>query len=125
LVRFDRRVSPRPYPERSRKERAMNSSIPLEYALTLAAALFALGLLGGLVRRNFIFILLSIEIMLNAAGLAFIVAGARWGQPDGQIMFVFILTTAAAEVAVGLALVLQLSHLFKTLDVDAASGMRG
>jgi NADH-quinone oxidoreductase subunit K len=103
----------------------MNNSIPLEYALTLAAALFALGLIGVLVRRNFIFVLLSLEIMLNAAGLAFVVAGARWGQPDGQIMFVFILTTAAAEVAVGLALVLELSHLFNTLDVDAACGMRG
>ena len=103
----------------------MNSSIPLEYALTLAAVLFALGLVGVLVRRNLIFILLSIEIMLNAAGLAFIVAGARWAQADGQVMFIFILTTAAAEVAVGLALVLQLSHGFKTLDVDAASRMRG
>ncbi|HEY7165393.1 MAG TPA: NADH-quinone oxidoreductase subunit NuoK [Candidatus Binatia bacterium] len=103
----------------------MNDSIPLEYALALAAALFALGLIGVLVRRNLIFILLSIEVMLNAAGLAFIVAGARWAQPDGQVMFIFILTTAAAEVAVGLALVLQLAHGFKTLDVDAASEMRG
>ena len=65
--------------------------------------------------------LLSLEVMLNAAGLAFVVAGYRWGQPDGQIMFLFILTMAAAEVSVGLALVLQLHRLFKTLDVDAAS----
>ena len=76
-------------------------------------------------RRNLIFILFSIEIMLNAAGLAFVVAGARWAQPDGQVMFIFILTTAAAEVAVGLALVMQLAHGFKTLDIDAASNMRG
>jgi len=72
----------------------------------LAGVLFALGLIGLLVRRNIIFILLSIEIMLNAAGLAFIVAGARWAQPDGQVMFMFILAMAAAEVSVGLALVL-------------------
>jgi len=93
--------------------------------MLLAAVLFALGLIGVLVRRNIIFILMSIEIMLNAAGLAFIVAEARWGQPDGQVMFIFILTTAAAEVAVGLALVLLLYCQHKTLDVDAASKMRG
>ena len=72
-----------------------------------------------LVRRNIIFMLMSIEIMLNAAGLAFVVAGARWEQPDGQVMFLFILAMAAAEVSVGLALVLQLYRRFKTLDVDA------
>jgi len=101
------------------------ASVPMDYGLLLAAVLFALGTLGVLVRRNILFILLSIEIMLNAAGLAFVVAGARWEQPDGQIMFIFILTMAAAEVAVGLALALQLYRRFGTLDVDAASEMRG
>ena len=101
------------------------TAIPFEHGLILAAILFALGLTGLLVRRNIIFILLSIEIMLNAAGLAFVVAGSRWGQADGQVMFIFILTMAAAEVSVGLALVLQLHQRFKTLDVDAASTMRG
>ena len=71
-------------------------------------------------RRNLIFILMSIEIMLNGAGLAFVVAGSRWGQPDGQIMFIFILALAAAEVSVGLALILQLYHHLTTLDADAA-----
>jgi NADH-quinone oxidoreductase subunit K len=99
--------------------------IPIEHGLILAAVLFALGLAGVLVRRNIIFILMSIEIMLNAAGLAFIVAGSRWMQADGQVMFIFILTMAAAEVSIGLALVLQLYHRFKTLDVDAAHRMRG
>jgi NADH-quinone oxidoreductase subunit K len=93
--------------------------------LLLAAILFALGLIGLLVRRNLIFILMSIEVMLNAAGLAFVVAGSRWAQPDGQVMFIFILATAAAEVSVGLALLLQLYHRHKTLDADAASLMRG
>ena len=65
------------------------------------------------------------EIMLNAAGLAFIVAGSRWGQPDGQVMFIFILTMAAAEVSVGLALILQIYHHLKTVDGDAANKMKG
>ena len=63
--------------------------------------------------------------MLNAAGLAFVVAGSRWHQVDGQVMFLFILTVAAAEVAVGLALVLQFYNRFNSLDVDILSGMRG
>jgi NADH-quinone oxidoreductase subunit K len=68
---------------------------------------------------------MSLEVMLNAAGLAFIVAGSRWHQADGQVMFLFILTMAAAEVAVGLALVMQVYHRFKSLDVDELSEMRG
>ena len=103
----------------------MTATIPMEHGLVLAGILFGLGTLGLIVRRNIIFILLSIEIMLNAAGLAFVVAGSRWGQPDGQVMFIFVLTMAAAEVSVGLALVLQLYHHFKTLDADEASEMRG
>jgi NADH-quinone oxidoreductase subunit K len=101
------------------------ASIPMEQGLLLAGVLFGLGLIGLLVRRNVIFMLMSIEIMLNAAGLAFIVAGSRWGQADGQVMFMFILAMAAAEVAVGLALILQMSQRLKTLDVDMASQMRG
>jgi NADH-quinone oxidoreductase subunit K len=99
--------------------------VTIEHGLILAGILFALGVAGVLVRRNIIFMLLSIEIMLNAAGVAFIAAGARWAQADGQVMFIFIVTTAAAEVAVGLALVIQIYHRLKTLDVDAASTMRG
>jgi NADH-quinone oxidoreductase subunit K len=91
----------------------------------LASILFALGTAGVLVRRNIIFVLMSIEVMLNAAGLAFIAAGARWSQPDGQILFLFILAMAAAEVSVGLALVLRFYHQYKLLDADAASRMRG
>ena len=101
------------------------ASIPLTHGLVLAALLFGLGLVGLLVRRNVLFMLMSIEIMLNAAGLAFVVAGARWAQPDGQVMFVFILAMAAAEVAVGLALVLRLQSLHGTVDTDAAREMRG
>jgi len=101
------------------------ATVPMEHGLILAALIFALGFVGVLVRRNIVFMLMSIEIMLNAVGIAFVVAGARWAQPDGQIMFIFILTMAAAEVSVGLALVIQLYHNLKTLDADAANSMKG
>lgn len=91
----------------------------------LAATLFALGLVGLLVRRDIVFMLMSLEVMLNAAGLAFVAAGGRWRQADGQVMFLFVLSVAAAEVAVGLALVLRLYKRTLTLDADAASQLRG
>jgi len=100
-------------------------AVPISHGLLLAGVLFSIGLVGVLVRRNILFILISIEIMLNASGLAFVSAGARWGQADGQIMFIFILTMAAAEVAVGLALLLQLYRRFKTLDADLTCELRG
>jgi len=99
--------------------------VALESGLIVAGVLFTLGLTGVLVRRNIIFMLMSVEIMLNAAGLAFIVAGSHWGQPDGQVMFLFILSMAAAEVAVGLALIVQIYHRHKTLDADVNSTMKG
>lgn len=101
------------------------AEIPLSHALALAVALLAIGLAGVLVRRNLLFMLMSIEIMLNAAGLAFIVAGARWGQSDGQVMFILVLSLASAEVCVGLGLIVALHRRFATLDADAASEMRG
>ncbi|EIC29296.1 NADH-quinone oxidoreductase subunit NuoK [Methylomicrobium album] len=101
------------------------NTIPLEFGLMLSAVLFVLGLIGVLARRNLIMMLMSLEVMLNAAGLAFIVAGSRWGQADGQIMFLLVLTLAAAEVGIGLGLALQIFHRFKTLDADAVSEMRG
>lgn len=101
------------------------ATIPLHQALVLAVILFVLGMVGVLVRRNLVFILMSIEIMLNAAGLVFIIAGARWGQADGQLMFIFILTLAAAEVSVGLALIIQIHRRLTTLDADAADLLQG
>ena len=71
------------------------ASVSMHQGLLLAGILFALGLVGLLARRNLIFMLMSLEIMLNAAGLAFVVAGARWGQADGQVVFLFILTMAS------------------------------
>ncbi len=100
-------------------------NVPLLHVLVLASILFVLGLAGVLARRNLVFVLMSIEIMFNAAGLAFIAAAHRWGQPDGQVMFIFILATAAAEVSVGLGLMLLYFHRFKTLDSDRADQMKG
>jgi NADH-quinone oxidoreductase subunit K len=99
--------------------------IPVEHGLILAGILFVLGLVGVLVRRNILFMLMSIEIMLNSAGLAFITAGSKWQQADGQVMFIFVLTMAAAEVSIGLVLLLQLFRHFKSLDTDLADKMRG
>jgi NADH-quinone oxidoreductase subunit K len=90
----------------------------------LALALFLLGLLGLLARRSLVFVLMSVEIMLNAAGLLFIAAGMRWGTPDGQIMFIAVLNLAGAELAVGLVLLLRLRGRLTTLDGDAATLLR-
>lgn len=99
--------------------------IVVQHGLILAGILFALGLVGVLVRRNLIFILMSVEVMINASGLAFVLAGSRWGQPDGQVMFLMILAMAAAEVSVGLALIISIQSQTKTLDGDRVSRMRG
>ena len=99
--------------------------IPFDHVLVLATLLFTAGLVGLMVRRNIIFVLLSLEVMLNAAGLAFVAAGARWGQADGQIVFLLILAVAAAEVSVGLGLLLQIHKRFRSLDMDSANRLRG
>ena len=100
-------------------------NIPLQAVLLLAVLLFLIGLIGLLSRRNILFMLLSLEIMLNASGLAFIASGARWSKVDGQVMFIFILAVAAAEVAVGLALVLLMFRKYRTLDINILKRMRG
>ena len=97
--------------------------IPLNHVLILAALLFATGLAGLMIRRNIIFILMALEVMLNASALAFVAAGAAWQQADGQVIFMLILAVAAAEVSVGLGLVLQIQRRFKTLDMDKARRM--
>ena len=101
------------------------NSIPIEHGLVLSAILFAIGLIGVLTRRNIVFVLMSLEIMLNASGLAFIVAASRWSHAEGQVMFLMILTLAAAEVAVGLGLIIQMFRQFKTIDINVLSDMKG
>ena len=99
--------------------------IPMEHGLAVAGVLFCLGLVGLMVRRNILFVLMSLEVMMNATALAFVVACSRWAQADGQIMFILVITLAAAEASIGLAILLQLYRRFHTLDIDAASEMRG
>ena len=101
------------------------NGIPLEHSLLLSAALFCIGFAGLMGRRNFLYMLISLDIMANGVALAFVAAGSRWLDPDGQIMFILIVTLAAAEAAIGLALLLQLYRRFHTLDIDAASEMHG
>ena len=101
------------------------SAIPMEHGLLVAAILFALGLCGLLMRRNLIFILMSIEVMMNASALAFVVAGSRWAQADGQVMYILVISLAATEASIGLALLLMLYRRHHTLDVDIVSEMRG
>ncbi|OSN06070.1 NADH:ubiquinone oxidoreductase subunit K [Lonsdalea iberica] len=99
--------------------------IPLQHGLLLAAILFVLGLTGLIIRRNLLFMLISLEIMINSAALAFVVAGSYWGHPDGQVMYILAITLAAAEASIGLALLLQLYRRRQTLDIDTVSEMRG
>ncbi|WP_146876510.1 NADH-quinone oxidoreductase subunit NuoK [Halovibrio variabilis] len=101
------------------------NGVPMEHGLVLAATLFSLGLAGLMLRRSMLFVLMSLEIMLNAAGLAFIVGSTAWNQPDGQAMFLLVITLAAAEASVGLALMIQLYQRFHSIKLDNVSRMRG
>lgn len=99
--------------------------IPLGHVLVLGALMVAVGVFGVLLRRNVLFMLLSLEVALNGVMVAFIGAASHWGQPDGQVFALFVLTMSAAEVAVGLALVVQLFRRAGTLDADTLDAMRG
>ncbi|AIN47291.1 NADH-quinone oxidoreductase subunit NuoK [Candidatus Palibaumannia cicadellinicola] len=99
--------------------------ISLSYGLSIAAILFVLGLAGIIIRRNFFFILLGLEIMINAAALALVIAGSYWGQVDGQVMYILAITLAAGEASIGLALLLQLHRNRNTLNIDILSEIHG
>jgi NADH-quinone oxidoreductase subunit K len=93
--------------------------IPLNYYLILSGVLFAIGTAGVFLRRNLITVLLSIEIMLNAVNLTFVAVGRFLGTVDGQIIVFFVMTVAAAEAAVGLAIIIALYRHRETLNMDA------
>ena len=99
--------------------------IPLQHGLMLAAVLFVLGLTSLVLRRNLLFMLIGLEIMIKAAALALVVAGSYWGQADGQVMYILAISLAAAEASIGLALLLQLYRRRQTLNIDTVSEMRG
>ena len=92
--------------------------IPTTYYLGLSAILFSIGVVGVLVRRNAIIIFMSIELMLNAANLVFVAYAREFGALDGQILVFFVMTVAAAEVAVGLALIVAIFRSKASIDVD-------
>jgi NADH-quinone oxidoreductase subunit K len=101
------------------------AAVPTSHVLIVAAMLVCIGTFGVLLRRNLLFMLLSLEVMLNGAALAFVGAAARWEQPDGQVFVIFIMAMAAAEVAVGLALILQIYRRASSLDADGLDVLRG
>ncbi|MBA6328433.1 NADH-quinone oxidoreductase subunit NuoK [Colwellia sp. MB02u-6] len=101
------------------------TTIPLFHVLILSSLLFVIGFFGVVARKNTLFMLMSLEIMLNAVGVAFIGAGSVWQQADGQVMFILILTLAAAEVAVGLALLIRMQKKHHSLDIDLLNQMKG
>ena len=98
--------------------------VGLDHYLILSAVLFAIGTAGVFVRRNLITVLLSIEIMLNAVNLTFVAVGRYQGTVDGQIITFFVMTVAAAEAAVGLALVISLFRHRETLNPDAFTSLK-
>ena len=98
--------------------------IPLSHYLIVSALLFAIGSAGVFLRKNVITILLSVEIMLNAANLAFVAFGRQFGTVDGQIITFFVMTVAAAEAAVGLALVIALFRHRESLNPDAFTSLK-
>ena len=97
----------------------------LPYYLGLSAILFSIGVIGVLVRRNAIIIFMSVELMLNSANLAFVAFARYLHQLDGQIIVFFVMTVAAAEVAVGLALIVAIFKTKKSINVDDISMMKG
>jgi len=103
----------------------MDQTIPLSYYLAISAVLFIMGALGVLIRRNPLIIFMSIELMLNSANLAFVAFARSFGVLTGQIFVFFVMTVAAAEVAVGLALIVIIFRSKHSIDVDLMNSLKG
>ena len=99
--------------------------IPISWLLLLSAVVFAIGVVGVLVRRNALIIFMAVELMLNAANLAFVAFASAMQSLDGQIFVFFVMTVAAAEVAVGLAIIVNLFRLRETVFVDEINLLKG
>jgi NADH-quinone oxidoreductase subunit K len=97
---------------------------PISYYMALSAMLFAIGVAGVLIRRNVIVMFLSIELMLNAVNLALVALGRRIGSMDGQVIVVFVMTLAAAESAVGLAIIIAVFRNRETVNADELNLLR-
>jgi NADH-quinone oxidoreductase subunit K len=99
--------------------------IPVGWSLALSALVFTIGLVGVLVRRNALIIFMSVELMLNAGNLAFVAFARQMNSLDGQVFVFFVMTVAAAEVAVGLAIIVNLFRLRETVFVDQIDLLKG
>jgi len=99
--------------------------VPISYYIILSAILFTIGVVGVLIRRNALVIFMSIELMLNAANLAFVAFGSVLKNFSGQIFVFFVIAVAAAEVAVGLALIVEIFKAKRSIDVDQMSSLKG
>ena len=99
--------------------------VPQVYYIDLSAILFTIGALGVLIRRNALIIFMSVELMLNAANLAFVAFANTFEQLNGQIIVFFVIAVAAAEVAVGLALIVAIFKTKQSIDVDTMSSLKG
>jgi NADH-quinone oxidoreductase subunit K len=99
--------------------------LTVEYYLGLSAVLFTLGALGVLIRRNAIVIFMSVELMLNAANLAFVAYARQFEAMSGQIFVFFVIAVAAAEVAIGLALIVAIFRTKQSIDVDQLNSLKG
>jgi NADH-quinone oxidoreductase subunit K len=99
--------------------------VPTEAYLILSAILFAIGALGVLLRKNALTIFMSVELMLNAVNLSFVAFARQYGQFDGQIFVFFVMAVAAAEVAVGLAIIVDIFRSRRSVDIDDVSWLRG
>lgn len=99
--------------------------IPLMHSFILSVALFIIGLFGAMIRRNFLFLILSLMVMMNGAIIALVAAGAYWQQPNGQIMSILAITSTLAEVLVSLALLIKMNYRRKTVNIDSLSEMKG
>lgn len=100
-------------------------TVPMSWYLALSAVLFTIGVIGVLVRRNALVIFMSIELMLNAANLAFVTFSHFMNKLDGQIFVFFVMTVAAAEVAIGLAIIVNVFRLKETVYVDEINLLKG
>jgi NADH-quinone oxidoreductase subunit K len=99
--------------------------VPASYYLALSAVLFVLGILGVVLRRNALVIFMSLELMFNAANLAFVTFARLYGAMEGQLIVFFVMTVAAAEVAIGLALMVEIFRTKHSIDMDQMNSLKG
>lgn len=99
--------------------------VPISYYLALAVIMFVIGIVGVLIRRNALVVFMSLELMFNAANLVFVAFSRQYGTLTGQISVFFVMTVAAAEVAIGLALMVAIFRTKKTIDIDQMNSMKG